>query len=68
MRAPKHPAKSSAGTTTLLLELDLRERQVAFGLFRRQVRTLGRNGRSDLLQAILAHGLGEDGIGLAERG
>ena len=34
---------------------------------RRQARALGGDRRRDLLQALLAHGLGEDRIGFAER-
>src|SRR5262245_61999259 len=49
-----------------LLELD-----GAYGkllrVLRRQARALGGNRRRDLFKAFLAHRLGEDGIGLAER-
>ena len=36
-------------------------------LLRRQAGALGGDRRRDLLQALLAHGLGEDRVGLAER-
>src|SRR5690606_7400059 len=38
-----------------------------FGLFGRQPSALGADHRSDLLETFLAHGLCEDGVGLAER-
>src|SRR5690606_28335688 len=37
-----------------------------FGILRRDRGALGRDGRRDLLQAVLAHGLGEDGVGFAK--
>src|SRR5258707_15806534 len=35
--------------------------------FRRQIGAFGGNRRRDLLQAVLTHRLGEDGVGFAER-
>src|SRR5690606_3624379 len=38
-----------------------------FGLFWRQPSALGTDHRSDLLEAVLAHGLSQNGVRLAER-
>src|SRR5690606_21365299 len=51
--------------TALLLELNSPNGHL-LRLVRRQARALGRDGRRDLLQAVLAHGLGEDGVGFAK--
>ena len=62
-----HPAKSSDGQpSALLLEPDGAHGKL-LRLLRRQARALGRDCRRDLLQAVLAHGLREDRVGLAER-
>ena len=49
----------------LLLELDGAHGEF-LRLLRRQARALGGDRRRDLLQAVLAHRLGEDGVGFAE--
>ena len=53
-------------TSTLLLELCSAARQIT-RLFRRKLHLLRRNHRRDLLQAFLAHGFSQDGVGFTKR-
>src|SRR5712664_2334004 len=50
----------------LLFEFDGADSE-SLGFVRRQARALGGNRRRHLLKAVLAHCLGEDGVGFAER-
>src|SRR5262245_45085892 len=53
-------------TSALLLELQGAHRQ-CLGLLRRQGCALGGDRGSDLFEAVLAHGLGHDGVGFPKR-